>query len=235
MKRFYQKVTTEPSGDGFHILLDGKPIKTPDGHIIVAPNVAIAQAMQQEWQSQGERIDWNLLPVTRLVGGGQTISNDEAKTLREDLAAYVDTDMLAYWGADARLKALQTQHWQPVLDWVRARFDVTLKTTFDVIPIAQSPQAHKAAAHYLASLDHMALVVMGQLVPLLGSVWLGKALREQAIDVQAVIVCAQLEEQFQATHWGVDEQAARVLAEKAQSTQQLGKVLLMLGEDRALC
>lgn len=235
IKRFYQTVTHEPSGYGFHLLLDGKPIKTPDGHVIIAPNVALAEAMQAEWQAQGERIDWNHLPVTRLVGGGQTMSEDEAQALRADLAAYVDTDMLAYWGQDARLQALQAQHWQPVLDWVRGRFDVTLQTTCEIIPIAQSPQAHKAATYYLVSLDHMALVVMGQLVPLLGSVWLGLALRENAIDANAAIIASQLEEQFQATHWGVDEQAAAILAQKAQSTRQLASVLLMLGQGRTLC
>ncbi len=235
MKRFFKTVTYEPSGFGFHILRGGKPIKTPGGHVITAPNIALAQAMQQEWESQGERIDWNQLPVTRLIGGGQTLRDDEAQTLRADLAAYVDTDMLCYWGIDARLQALQTQHWQPVLDWVRTRFDVTLLTTDQVIPIAQSPQAHKVAVHYLASLDHMALVVMGQLVPLLGSVWLAIALREDAIDAQAAIAASQLEEQFQATHWGVDEQAAAVLSAKAQSTHALAKVLLMLGQALRVC
>lgn len=227
MKRFYTQVTV---GEGGHILLDGKPIKTPEGMVIAAPNVAVAEAMQQEWATQGDTIDWNQLPITRLAGGGQTLTPEEAERVRADLAGYVDTDMLCYWSEEGAVKALQQTHWQPVLDWVRQRFDCTLLVTHTITPIRQSAAAHQAVQHYLVMLDGMELVVFSRLCPLLGSVWLAMALHQGAVSVEAAVQAAQLDELFQALRWGEDAEATKVREAKAAEIRLLSGLFLMLGE-----
>lgn len=228
MKRFYQHVGIVQAEGGWHLLLDGKPIKTPEGVVIAAPSETIAKAMQQEWKRQGEKVDWNTLPATRLVGGAQTLTQAEAQQLCADLAAYVDTDMICYWSDRALLQAEHKKHWQGVIDFVRTRFDVSLGTTTAMSPLSQPAAAHEAAKNYLASLSPLALVIFGRLAPALGSLWLAIALHESALDVAAAIAAAQVDEAFQAARWGEDAEAAAARSAKAAEIRLLESLLAHL-------
>lgn len=53
-KRFYKQATVDANNA---ILLDGKPVRTPARRSLAAPGVAIAQAIADEWNAQGEMID----------------------------------------------------------------------------------------------------------------------------------------------------------------------------------
>ncbi|MCH7795000.1 MAG: hypothetical protein IH900_07670, partial [Proteobacteria bacterium] len=61
-KRFYERAAAEPcppseggtrGGDGFRVVLDGRPIKTPAKADLVLPSLALAEAVAAEWQAQG--------------------------------------------------------------------------------------------------------------------------------------------------------------------------------------
>ncbi len=49
MKRFYKETATEAGEGGFHVLLDGKPMRTPAKSIFVVPTEPLAQAIAGEW------------------------------------------------------------------------------------------------------------------------------------------------------------------------------------------
>lgn len=235
MKRFYTQVSAAEVDGMFHILLDGKPVKTPEGQPIAAPNAALAAAMQSEWQQQGDAIDWNHLPVTRLVGGAQSLGNADAAQLRHDLAQYVNTDMLCYHAPEPAIHALQQQHWEPVLAWVRSRFDCSLLTTQAILPLTQPALAHQVVQQSLAAVPPLALVVFGRLVPALGSVWLALYLQEHLSQSEAVIEAAQLDEAYQASRWGEDDLATEARIRKADEIRLLARVLLMLEDARVVC
>ena len=43
MKRFYKEVSIAPAEDGFAVLLDGKPVKTPGRNTLLLPTEALAE------------------------------------------------------------------------------------------------------------------------------------------------------------------------------------------------
>ena len=49
------------------MLLDGKPVRTPARSALVLPTLALAQAIAAEWDAQGELLDPNAMPLTRLA------------------------------------------------------------------------------------------------------------------------------------------------------------------------
>src|SRR5215510_7706405 len=53
-KRFYKEVGVGDADGGFTVTLDGKPIKTPSGKVVLVPKRAIADAIAAEWAAQGE-------------------------------------------------------------------------------------------------------------------------------------------------------------------------------------
>ncbi|MEQ1651986.1 MAG: ATP12 family protein, partial [Hyphomicrobium sp.] len=52
LKRFYSHASVSAAAP-FHILLDGRAIKTPAKRALVLPAIAAAQAVAGEWNAQG--------------------------------------------------------------------------------------------------------------------------------------------------------------------------------------
>jgi hypothetical protein len=50
VKQFWDDVTIETAADGFAVLLDGKPLRLPDGGLRCIPGEALARAVAAEWQ-----------------------------------------------------------------------------------------------------------------------------------------------------------------------------------------
>ena len=57
MKRFYKDVSVERSAAGYHVALDGRPVKTQRGGSQIVGSKALAEELAAEWAGQGETID----------------------------------------------------------------------------------------------------------------------------------------------------------------------------------
>ena len=66
-KRFYDTAIAVEAVGGHGITLDGKPVRTPAGRPLAVPGAALAGALAEEWDAQGETIDRETMPLTRLV------------------------------------------------------------------------------------------------------------------------------------------------------------------------
>src|SRR5687767_15155698 len=66
-KRFYKGVSVGETSDGFAILLDGRPVKTPAKKPLVLPTRRAADLVAAEWHAQAEVITPVKMPLTRLV------------------------------------------------------------------------------------------------------------------------------------------------------------------------
>ncbi len=56
-KRFYKEAAVQPAENGFAVVLDGRPVRTPARRSLVAPQQVLAQAIAAEWQAQTDVID----------------------------------------------------------------------------------------------------------------------------------------------------------------------------------
>jgi chaperone required for assembly of F1-ATPase len=80
MKRFYKEVSVAPADDGFAVLLDGRPVKTPARNKLVLPTEKLAAGIAAEWRGQGEEIIATSMPLLRLANSvidGVTAKRDE--------------------------------------------------------------------------------------------------------------------------------------------------------------
>ena len=48
MKRFFKEVSVAPAKEGFAVLLDGRPIRTPAGKALTLPTETLASANVQD-------------------------------------------------------------------------------------------------------------------------------------------------------------------------------------------
>ena len=210
MKRFWQDVTVD-SDHG--VRLDGKPVRTPGRLPLVLPNAALAEAVADEWRSVEGEIDPRRMPLTGLANAAiERVSADPA-LFAANLAAYAESDLLCY-RADAPpdLVARQVAAWNPPLDWAERRYDVQFELATGVMHQPQPDATIEKLAVAVAVRDPFELAGLSPVVTITGSLVLGLALIEQAMDSEAIWAAANLDEDWQAEQWGEDALAAQTRA-----------------------
>ena len=116
-KRFYKDVAVASDGDMWRVALDGKALRTPNGHPLSLPTEALANVVADEWCAQQERIDLQSMFNTRLVH----MTIDRARVAGAALAAeavkYAETDLVCHLaGAPAPLRERQEAGWSALRD-----------------------------------------------------------------------------------------------------------------------
>lgn len=213
MKRFWENATLEQGPGGFQVLLDGRPMRLPGGGRLAVAARPLAEAMAAEWQAaggaKGGEMGYADVPLTRLAGTAQERIAPDPEPVVLELARFGESDLLCY-RADApeALVRHQAEQWQPWLDWAAERHGAVLKVTTGVMHLPQDPAALAALAVAVAGCEPMVLAGLGVAVPALGSLVLGLALAEGALDAAAAHALAMLDETFQESLWGRDEEAA---------------------------
>jgi chaperone required for assembly of F1-ATPase len=209
MKRFWKEARAE----GGQVLLDGRPVRTPKRNLLTVPNMALAEALATEWNAVGEELHPRALPLTGLANAAIDIVAADHVAFADNLARYGETDLLAYRATspDALIER-QASEWDPLLDWVRARYDVHV----DVVRgIVHQPQPEATAARLreatVARTDHE-LAALSPIVTIGGSLVVGLALIGRAFDSEQLWSAVNLDELWQEELWGKDALAAEARA-----------------------
>lgn len=221
MKRFYKNVSVEnisveSGGDGFAILLDGRPVKTPQRNPFVLPTTALADAIAGEWEQQQEDIDPATMPLTALAQGALDQVVHERERIISRIAAFADSDML-YYRADQIQQALidhQADAWDPLLDWAQRRYDVSFNLIYGIKYDAQPEQTLTRLTAVVEAQSNFTVAAMLSLVGLTGSLIATLGLVEQTHDTTALWPLVNLEELWQEQQWGEDELALKTRAIK---------------------
>jgi chaperone required for assembly of F1-ATPase len=210
MKRFYSQASVAQGDDGFTITLDGKTIQTPAGNRLLVQDAGLAEAIAGEWLAQGETIRPDCMPLTQLASTALDRVIPNRPVIIAQLVNYAATDLLCYRAeAPQDLVERQDRLWQPLVDWVSATFDVELRVTRGVIPVAQPEATLAAFAAFLERYDHLRLTALQSAVAAMGSLLLGLALVEGRLAAEEAFAASQLDESYQIELWGEDVEATR--------------------------
>jgi chaperone required for assembly of F1-ATPase len=229
--RFYQRAEAGVAGEGgVPILLDGKPVRTPAKSMLAAPSRELAQALADEWDTQRDTIDPARMPLTRLANAIIDGVVKKPEPVAAEIARYLGSDLLFYRADEPEgLVAAQAQHWDPILQWaweeVGARFVLIEGVTF----AAQPAEAVAAAAKAIPQ-HPWRLGAVNSATALTGSALLALALAHGRLDVDAAWAAAHVDEDWNMTKWGRDEQALERRAYKYAEMQAAAQVLSMTRE-----
>jgi chaperone required for assembly of F1-ATPase len=108
-RRFWKDVTVESTPEGYRIMLDTRPVRTPSKTVIVVPRSKphLAHAIAIEWdllESAQQALKNHKIPLTSIVSRAHDILAEDAngtKTIRKEIVTtmlkYLDTDTLLCW------------------------------------------------------------------------------------------------------------------------------------------
>ncbi len=207
-KRFYASAQVGEGGaDGFPILLDGKPVRTPLRRPLSAPTRALAEKIAAEWNAQAEVIDPWTMPLTRLANAVIDAVGDQASAVADEIAQYLGSDLLCYRAdTPAGLVEMQTRAWDPWLAWAQRSLGARFVQVEGVVFAAQPSEAIAAARAAIPS-DAWKLGAVSAITTITGSALLALALARGAIDKETAWAAAHVDEDWQMSQWGRDELA----------------------------
>lgn len=210
MKRFWTDVRVDADRV---IRLDDRPVRTPGRTPLALPGDALATAVAEEWRGVAETIDPRTMPLTGLANAAIDRIAPARADFAAGLAAYADSDLLCY-RADAphELVARQAAAWDPLLDWARERYDVHFEIVTGIIHRDQPPATRARLREAVASRDAFHLAGLSPVVTLTGTLVGALALAEAAVDADTLWRAANVDEDWQAEHWGEDALAAEARA-----------------------
>jgi len=208
-KRFYKSAAAGPLDDGFGVLLDNRPLKSPVGARVIVPTQALASLLAEEWGAQEIEIDLDRMPATRLAF---TVVDRVAETRAElvaEVVRYAGTDLLCYQadGPSALIKR-EAEAWGPILDWAQSELRLDFTPASGIVFRAQPGPTLRRVGDLAEALDDFALAGLVFATTLYGSAILGLAVQRERLTAAEAFDLSRLDETFQQEKWGVDEEAA---------------------------
>ncbi len=218
MKRFWRDVSVEADGDGWRVALDGRPIRTQQGAAQVVPTRALAEALAAEWRAQGETIDPAGFVLRDLADYAIDVVQPNRAEAIARILAYAESDTLCYRAEpDEPLGIRQRAEWEPLLRAAEARHGVRFERVAGIIFRKQPVPTLAALRAVLETHDAFAVAALNTLASLAASLVVALAALDPDADAETLWAAANLEEDWQAELWGLDDQAqalrARRLAE----------------------
>lgn len=209
IRRFWTAVEVARDSDGWRVLLDGRPPRTPAGAILALPTEAAARLVAEEWVAQDEHVSPAAMPATRLVSTAIDRIGRAREAVADEVAAYAGSDVLCYLAeAPVALAEQQARAWTPWRDWAARELAVELIPVEGVIHRSQAPEALARVRELALALDDFSLTGLAALTPLLGSAVLALAVTRGALSGAEAFDLSRIDEVFQESHWGVDAESA---------------------------
>jgi chaperone required for assembly of F1-ATPase len=209
-RRFYKSASSTPVDGGWGILLDAKALRSPAKRPFVLPTEALAKAIADEWQAQGEKIAPTSMPLMQFAATAIDRLADDSTALVEEIAAYGHSDLICYRSEEPpALAQRQEETWQPLIAWAAERYDVALNVTSGIVAVEQPAHALATFRRVLKACDLFALTALAGATGMAGSLVIALALMEGRLGPDEAVDAALLDELFQAERWGNDPEAER--------------------------
>lgn len=221
-KRFYKSATVARLDDGWTVELDGRLVKTPARNPLYLPTEALAEAIANEWNAQGDHVDIAAMHLMRLANVAIDRVPETREDLADELARYCETDLTCHLAeGPEELVFREAAAWAPVRDWAGETLGILLVPVEGIVAAPQPDASLEAARQHALGLDDYRLVGLLFACGLYGSALLALAVEQGATDAEDAFDRARVDEIFQAEKWGEDEEAKANVAHLQQQVKAL--------------
>lgn len=209
-RRFWKAVAVTEAESGFGVGLDGRPVRTPQGHALVLPSRRLAEKVAVEWEAVKDYVEYADMPLTRLGFAAVDRMNDLLPETVAEVLRYAETDLLCYPSEyPEALIAREDTAWKPLLAWAQSELGLAFHQNRSLIHAAQPPEISTRIASLVSEMSAYERAGLMSAIPLFGSVVLALALWRGHISGEAAFAASRIGEDFQAETWGRDDEAAK--------------------------
>jgi len=221
-KRFYKDAAVTQTETGYSVELDGRAIKTPAKATLSLPSEALASAIADEWNGQGETLDLHGMTLTRLANVALDRTPETRAELAEELSRYAATDVTCYLAdAPQALQARQEAAWRPIREWAGQELDVVLVPVVGLMASPQPEASLEQVRQHALALDDFNLTALAWACSLFGSALLAFAVQRGRLSGANALSASCVDEDWQIEQWGEDQEAKEARANRTRDADAL--------------
>ncbi|KAK1120828.1 hypothetical protein K0M31_011031 [Melipona bicolor] len=204
LKRFYRKTNILLSDGKFEITLDQRKLKTPQRKVLQVDSKPLALAIAAEWDMQKNTIDKSSMHLTALCN---TVIDNPHNHTKQDMVNYIvnclEMDTILFHSYEnEELYKLQTENWDPLVQWFCDNYGVNLIKTQSIKAPTVPLETKAILTRHLMSHNYSAVCGFMYGVDAIKSVILTLAAAERVISIKEAVRQSRLEENYQVSHWG---------------------------------
>jgi chaperone required for assembly of F1-ATPase len=223
-RKFYKAVTVAEVEGGWQVQLDSRNLRTPKAQLMVLPTRPIAELVAEEWDAQTDVIEMATMHATRLANTAIETIGGSREGVADQIADYAGSDLVCYFAEEpAALVARQEAAWEPVLARAEAEEGLRFERCSGIVHREQPAETLTKVRELALSLDDFALAGLAFGVPLFGSAVLAIGVLRGWLGGQEAYDLSRIDEVFQESTWGIDEEAAERTARLGVEARMLDR------------
>ncbi len=190
-----------------NLLLDDKPALTPVGNVLTHSSTVLMRNVCYEWSIQEKNIDFQSMPLTRLLISTLDCTEAEIIGLKKNIVNYAEGDTLRYHAPeDSALCKTQKDLWRPWLEWAVRHFPADWTVAHGIMPLSESAGVVDSVTAWLEQRSSENLIALYAASQMLGSFIMAAALVLDACSPMQAMECAWLERDHQMQTWGEEKE-----------------------------
>ncbi|MGB0717693.1 MAG: ATP12 family protein [Alphaproteobacteria bacterium] len=228
MKKFYKSADIGVEGNKWSVLLDGLQVKTPGKISLRLPSQSLAEAIALEWNSQGETVVPDKMPLTQYACSAIDRVAPARGAVITQVAEYAGTDLICYPSHTPKdLRSRQDTMWLPLIELL-TKMGWKLQQTSSLMPILNGAENVLRAEEWLETQSDMKLTSLASLIETSGSFYLTYLYAFGLLDITKLVASCTIEDRFNLESWGSDEEAEQLLQRREEGLRSAAQMFDLL-------
>ena len=188
--------------------LNNKSLKTPDGNIIELPSIKLAKILLKDYESSFKSKPLNIVRPIKITNTAIDKIKPNNIFYINEITDNLNNDMICYFAnSPVELVDLQNKDWLPLINYMKSSYNIELIYTSKLFSINQKPDSLLKLKNILNEINIFKLSAIYTLSQITKSIIISLALVNNKISAKKAFENSNLEELYQISKWGKDEEA----------------------------
>ena len=203
------KIDIVQSQKGKYLLnINNKSLKTPDGNIIELPSMKLAKILLKDYESSFKSKSLNIVRPIKITNTAIDKIKPNNIFYINEITDNLNNDMICYFAnSPVELVDLQNKEWLPLINYMESSYNIELIYTSKIFSINQKPDSLLKLKNILNEINIFKLSAIYTLSQITKSIIISLALVNNKISAKKAFENSNLEELYQISKWGKDEEA----------------------------
>ena len=203
------KIDIVQSKKGKYLLtINNKSLKTPDGNIIELTSIKLAKILLKDYESSFKSKPLNIVRPIKITNTAIDKIKPNNIFYINEITDNLNNDMICYFAnSPLELVDLQNKEWLPLINYMKSSYNIELIYTSKLFSINQKPDSLLKLKNILNEINIFKLSAIYTLSQITKSIIISLALVNNKISAKKAFENSNLEELYQISKWGKDEEA----------------------------
>jgi len=203
------KIDIVQSKKGKYLLtINNKSLKTPDGNIIELPSMKLAKILLKDYESSFKSKPLNIVRPIKITNTAIDKIKPNNIFYINEITDNLNNDMICYFAnSPVELVDLQNKDWIPLINYMKSSYNIELIYTSKLFSINQKLDSLLKLKNILNEINIFKLSAIYTLSQITKSIIISLALVNNKISAKKAFENSNLEELYQISKWGKDEEA----------------------------